>query len=153
MKFFNPKRIIIMIGFAVILLLALFSVKGKQSTEMPDQSTLSDNALAICGEKPNCVSSFQDNKDSHYIEPQLVETFNTELINKTVLDLNCTPVQSEPNYLYFKCISHVFQFVDDLELLYNEDQSTIYFRSSSRVGHSDLGANRSRVEKIRATLK
>jgi uncharacterized protein (DUF1499 family) len=43
----------------------------------------------------------------------------------------------------------VFRFVDDLELRLSVDDGRIHIRSASRVGNSDLGANRKRVERLR----
>jgi uncharacterized protein (DUF1499 family) len=41
------------------------------------------------------------------------------------------------------------RFVDDVEFLLDEGKSVIHVRSASRVGHSDLGVNRKRIEAIR----
>jgi len=46
----------------------------------------------------------------------------------------------------------VFRFVDDVEFHVDETAKLIHVRSASRVGHSDLGVNRRRVEAIRAHL-
>jgi uncharacterized protein (DUF1499 family) len=40
-------------------------------------------------------------------------------------------------------------FVDDVEFMVDEPQQLIHFRSASRVGYSDLGVNRQRMEEIR----
>jgi uncharacterized protein (DUF1499 family) len=57
------------------------------------------------------------------------------------------------NYLSAECTSGIFGFVDDLELQLRPDQSEIAIRSASRVGRSDLGANRKRVELLRAKFE
>ena len=43
----------------------------------------------------------------------------------------------------------MFRFVDDVEFLLDDATGQIYFRSASRVGRSDLGVNRRRMEAIR----
>ena len=43
-------------------------------------------------------------------------------------------------------------FVDDVEFLLDEDAKVIHVRSASRLGESDLGVNRKRIETIRAKL-
>jgi uncharacterized protein (DUF1499 family) len=53
------------------------------------------------------------------------------------------------DYLAATFTSTVFRFVDDLELRIDRDQKTIHLRSASRVGRSDLGANRKRVEHLK----
>jgi uncharacterized protein (DUF1499 family) len=41
------------------------------------------------------------------------------------------------------------KFTDDLEFWFDPTQTLIHLRSASRVGESDLGKNRSRMEDIR----
>jgi uncharacterized protein (DUF1499 family) len=55
-------------------------------------------------------------------------------------------------YLHAECRSALFRFVDDLELLLRPDEGTIAVRSASRLGDSDFGVNRGRVEILRRTL-
>jgi uncharacterized protein (DUF1499 family) len=54
------------------------------------------------------------------------------------------------NYIHAEFTSLIFRFVDDVEFLYNPLKNVIDVRSASRVGYSDLGVNRARVEKIRS---
>jgi len=49
--------------------------------------------------------------------------------------------------------SNVFRFVDDVEFLFDREKKLIHVRSASRVGYSDLGVNRKRVEKIRSLFQ
>jgi uncharacterized protein (DUF1499 family) len=52
-------------------------------------------------------------------------------------------------YLHAECTSAVFRFVDDIEFYIDDRKKMIQVKSASRVGHSDMGVNRKRVEKIR----
>ncbi len=61
-------------------------------------------------------------------------------------------ITEDGNYLHFEVKSLVFRFVDDTEFLLDEAEEVIHFRSASRVGYSDMGANRKRVEKIRSAM-
>lgn len=61
-------------------------------------------------------------------------------------------VSDSGQYLHAECRSALFRFVDDLELLLRPDEGTIAVRSASRLGSSDLGVNRSRVETLRQSL-
>jgi len=56
------------------------------------------------------------------------------------------------DYIHAECTSAVFGFVDDLELHLKPAEKIIAVRSASRLGHSDLGVNRKRVEGLRAVL-
>jgi len=44
------------------------------------------------------------------------------------------------------------KFVDDAEFWYDPNAQVIQVRSASRVGQSDMGANRMRIEAVRAAL-
>lgn len=55
-------------------------------------------------------------------------------------------------YVHAEFRSIVFGFVDDVEFLVDEANGRIDVRSASRVGYSDLGTNRRRVEDIRRRL-
>jgi uncharacterized protein (DUF1499 family) len=43
-------------------------------------------------------------------------------------------------------------YVDDVEFYLNADKKIIEVRSASRLGESDLGVNRDRIETIRAKI-
>ena len=55
---------------------------------------------------------------------------------------------NKENFLHVEFTSKIFRFVDDVEFYFNEP-GIIHFRSASRIGHSDMGVNRHRMEKIR----
>jgi len=64
-------------------------------------------------------------------------------------------LKKENNYWKGVCKSLIFRFPDDLEILLipnnkniNDSQGTIQIRSSSRIGQSDLGVNKKRVENL-----
>ena len=46
----------------------------------------------------------------------------------------------------------MMRFRDDVQLLYNPQTDVIQVRSSSRLGISDMGTNRRRVESLRSHL-
>lgn len=58
-------------------------------------------------------------------------------------------VTDESGYLHAECTSLVFRFVDDVEFWFDQRESLVHVRSASRIGHSDLGVNRRRIEHIR----
>jgi uncharacterized protein (DUF1499 family) len=62
-------------------------------------------------------------------------------------------VETTPNYLHAESASAVFRYVDDLELQLREADESIAVRSASRMGRSDFGVNRRRVEALRAALR
>lgn len=148
------KRIALRLARAVVIavvVLALLSMTGTAPTNLG----LSGGKLAPCPESPNCVSS-QATDPRHAIEAfALDRSFGAakEELRQAAAKLSRAKLISEQeNYLHFEFRSLVFRFVDDVEFHLDDATKTIHLRSASRVGHSDLGVNRRRVEAIRALL-
>jgi len=57
-------------------------------------------------------------------------------------------MEDSERYLRVEFTSAVMGFVDDVEF-YFPDKPVIQLKSASRIGYSDFGVNRKRVEKIR----
>ena len=55
------------------------------------------------------------------------------------------------SYLSATYMSKIFKFVDDVEIRHDKD-NIWHIRSASRVGYSDRGVNKKRVEAIRSKL-
>lgn len=55
--------------------------------------------------------------------------------------------------LHAEATSLVLQFVDDIDALLDTKAGVIHIRSASRVGHSDFGVNRKRMEGFRTELR
>lgn len=114
--------------------------------------------LAACSNKPNCVSSQAQDRE-HYIDPLLFHGDLEHALQAIIRILQQTKrvniVIKEANYLHAEFTSALFRFVDDVEFYFVEESpnlTTIHIRSASRVGYSDLGVNRKRMESIRANL-
>ncbi|MEN6507422.1 MAG: DUF1499 domain-containing protein, partial [Smithella sp.] len=58
-------------------------------------------------------------------------------------------VAEKEDYLHAEAKSLIFRFVDDVEFYFPANEKIIHVRSASRVGYSDMGVNRKRVEEIR----
>jgi len=108
-------------------------------------------ALAPCPSSPNCVSSL-DPDPSHRVDPlPLRGAANAGIadLKRLVAGMPRARVAAEGSgYLRAEFKSLIFRFVDDVEFLVDEAAGVIHIRSASRVGSSDLGVNRSRVEQI-----
>lgn len=55
--------------------------------------------------------------------------------------------------MHVEATTWIFRFVDDLEFLYQPTKGVIQLRSASRIGYSDLGKNRRRLEGLRDALR
>ena len=108
--------------------------------------------LAPCPQTPNCVSS-ETSDAHHYIKPIAYEGTVEEAkdrLRQTLLSIPRTQIVGEEStYIQAECTSWLFRFTDDVEFMFDDTQKIIQVRSASRVGYSDLGANRKRVETIR----
>lgn len=120
---------------------------------MPGTST--HTRLAPCPESPNCVCS--DATDRPHQIAALSLTVPADQAWKAVERLlssqpRTTVVESSQGYLKAECRTRWLRFVDDLELEWRPKTQQIAVRSASRIGHSDLGVNRRRVERLRRQL-
>jgi len=117
---------------------------------------INNGKLVPCPETPNCVSS-QAGAEEHYIKPITFtgtqQEAKTRLLNIIQSEKRTKILISRDNYIRVEFTSALFGFVDDVEFYFPENQvddKVIHIRSSSRVGYSDLGINRKRIEKIRS---
>jgi uncharacterized protein (DUF1499 family) len=148
------KLIKVIILLAIIGVPARMYMKGKESQTMRPDLGVSNNQLTPCPEKPNCVSSFASVDDStHYIDPRKVTADPFSKIKTGAITAQLKLVDFSSNYLRFSFTSKTFGFVDDIEFYYQPNEQLLHFRSSSRVGHSDLGKNRSRLTEFLDSLK
>jgi len=104
-----------------------------------------------CPDKPNCVSS-KSSFNLHKIAP-LTYTGDSKNARENLLSIINSMARThisidKDSFMHVEFTSKIFRFVDDVEF-YFENTGTIHFRSASRVGHSDMGVNRSRMEEIR----
>ena len=108
-----------------------------------------DGRLADCPDSPNCVCSFES-RESHTIAPLQA---NVAQVQQVLMGLpEARIVNSDGNYLYAEFTSRIMGFVDDVEFLYDPDAGVTHVRSASRLGYSDMGVNRNRIEAIRESL-
>jgi len=133
--------------------------------------------LSLCPPSPNCISTAEEvNDPDHYVPGW---TYNPEdgrgrsngsgkpaspaqamqELREAVESLNpdkftSRVVSQTGDYLYAEYTSPTFGFVDDVEFwLKPGPGSRVEYRSASRVGESDGGANRKRIRAIRQALE
>ncbi len=136
----------------ILVVMMLWSCAG----QAPDDLGVTDGQLAPCPSSPNCVSSDAAGAD-HHVAPYALaaEAAASWAVVREVIAAypRTTIVTADDDYLHAECRSRLFGFVDDLELHLRPDDAIIAVRSASRVGYSDLGANRTRIDDIRALLQ
>lgn len=113
-----------------------------------------DQKLSRCPDMPNCVCSAHPDDKSHFMDalPFRGSLADTQKKLRTVLAglSGYRLVEEKPDYWRVEITSSLLKFVDDLEFHFIDAQKLVHFRSASRLGYWDLGANKSRMEKIRS---
>ena len=117
---------------------------------------INNGKLLSCPPSPNCVSS-QATDNEHFIEPLhyqgTQQAAQQHLLQILKSEARTKIVTEEEHYLRAEFTSALLGFVDDVEFYFPEQaagEKIIHVRSASRIGYSDLGVNRERLERIRA---
>lgn len=120
----------------------------------PNNLGVTDGKLAACPSSPNCVSSQAPQSDAeHHIAPLDCSGVDNPMarLRTIVSTLERTTIVTESeDYLYAEFKTALMGFVDDVEFFLDRASNLIQVRSASRLGQSDLGVNRKRIEAIRA---
>lgn len=148
------KILFYIITAIVVIIIGGFFVLGMMSKN-GEALGLMEGKLQACRSVENCVVSERINDVDNTIEPL---TFSGDAIafshklQTAIQSLGGEIIVIDEGYIAATFSSSIFGFVDDLELrITNHHQ--VHFRSSSRVGRSDLGANKKRVETLKTLLK
>ncbi len=108
--------------------------------------------LTPCPETPNCVSSV-DTDRRHFVRPFRfsgnIEAAKKNLLNILSQSKRARIVEDDDIFIRAEFTSRIFRFVDDVEFYIDDSRKIIHVKSASRIGFSDLGVNRRRVENIR----
>ncbi|MDZ7803642.1 DUF1499 domain-containing protein [Thiohalophilus sp.] len=141
---YSVAALIVVVGAILVAL----SIASRKQPELG----LVDGRLQPCPASPNCVCSEYPSNDA-YIEPlnyigPVEEAWRR--VKRVIDETGGEVIAEQPDYLHAVYQTPWLRFIDDVELRLNQSQQVIHVRSASRVGRSDFGANRQRVERIRA---
>jgi uncharacterized protein (DUF1499 family) len=140
--------LIALVVLAPIVGLAVLSALAKK----PQNLGVVEGRLAACPNSPNCVST-QAADELHSIKPLTFAGSPEQALQRLKAAIATIPrmkiATENGDYLHAEATSLIFRFVDDVEFLVDRQAKVIHVRSASRVGRSDLGVNRARLEKIR----
>lgn len=158
------KTVFTIIVLLVVSVIIYFFILGYVSQSKPAPNSKSDASatiapglsagkLSFCSPKPNCVCSEKGERAEASITPLSVSDENmTNALNKSkdvIIQMGGSIVSATDEYISATFTSGLFRFVDDFEIRLDEQNKLIHIRSSSRVGHSDFGVNRKRVEEFK----
>lgn len=156
------------LGFVALLVLALLVALviagqlGFLTGTPPQKLGVTDGRLAQPSINPNSVSSqtavYPDHPQKEYAT---IAPFKFSGDGDTAMDRLADLLQQsertvivtrEPGYIYAQSSTLWLKFTDDMEFLLDKPNGVIQVRSSSRLGRKDFGANRARIEAVRARL-
>jgi uncharacterized protein (DUF1499 family) len=127
----------------------MFKFSGKR----PNDLGVTAGKLKAASKKPNSVCS---QSDSGYakIEPLNChgDAAGTWEKLKALVEQEASIIKSSDDYLYAEYTSPLMGYVDDVEFLLLADEGVVHLRSASRLGYSDMNANRKRIESLRSRL-
>jgi uncharacterized protein (DUF1499 family) len=138
--------IVLIIG----IMLAILSIASRKQPELG----LLNGQLRPCPTSPNCVCS-EVPVEGAFVEPLSYTTTVEDAwrnIKQAIVDTGGVVVTEQDGYLHARYETPLMRYIDDVELRLDANHQVIHIRSASRVGQSDLGANRKRVARIRAAF-
>lgn len=140
-----------MVPLAVAGLVLLAGCGGKPGKLAPP-----GGPLQPCPSTPNCVST--EATDARHAMPPLPYTGTPrDALQRARAALQAEPrtriIAERPGYLHAEARSRLFRFVDDVEVVVDSTAGLVRFRSASRVGRSDMGVNRARMERFGARFR
>jgi len=139
-----------LIGICLLVALSIHSRSGKAVGLVRGQ-------LSPCPNNPNCVSSEAGNSDLHHVEPLILPTeksfSSSQNLQRIIQEMGGKLQSRNDDYVAATFSTKLFGFVDDLEVRIDRSRGIAHVRSASRVGYSDGGINRQRVDRLAEIFK
>lgn len=114
-----------------------------------------DGRLQPCDSGPHCVTS-ETRDAARRVEPFRHDGTAADAIARLATVIKTMPgaaiVTQRDGYLHATFTTRLMRYVDDVEFTASATPGELAVRSSSRIGYYDFGANRDRVEAIRAAF-
>lgn len=153
-------RLVVLVVVAVPALVVLAGQLGAFRGTRPEGLGVHGGQLLPPSDTPNSVSS-QASPDASRalgydprIAPLRYAGDPAAAMKKLAALLEATPgvmvVTNLPGYIYAQATTRLLKFTDDVEFYLDAPAGVIQVRSASRLGKSDLGTNRARIESLRA---
>jgi len=146
---------IVIYGVAVIALIIVIGgiILSIQSHSIPKLGLVNGH-LPPCPSSPNCVCSESTTDAAHHIDTLPADGSQSwQMLAQAITMIGGTIDQHDSHYLHATFTSALFRFVDDFEAHWDEAHKLIHLRSASRVGRSDLGANRKRIAQLQNRME
>ncbi len=147
---------------AIALALALSSCAGSAASNSETATARTgvvEGKFLPCPGSPNCVSSMASSGAGAIAPLEYGSQSREEALRRLLAlleaDGDCRIVerrelQDGAFYVRAEYRSKLFRFVDDVEFLFPRESNRIHVKSASRLGYSDMGVNRKRIEDLRS---
>jgi len=153
------KLLYIIVSIVVLCFVFRIAIGFFSANRVATGLTISDGnppSLSGCDNLMNCTSSTATNKKNH-TDAISYSGASEGLMDKIAAVITTqagTNIETlQPNYLHATYKTKLLGYTDDLELLLDEATGVLHVRSASRIGQSDLGANRKRIDALRILLQ
>ena len=153
---------IVIVTLALVVSAIVAGQAGLLQGKAPADLGVKQGKLKGLSSSPNSVSSqadlYPDHPQRKYssIAPLALRGDSPATITKLKSIVEGTNgaklITSAPDYLYAQYTTPLMKFVDDTEFWFDPTINAVQVRSASRLGESDLGTNRKRIEAVRAAL-
>lgn len=148
-----PKRIKLTLLSLTIGLATMLTGCGGN---MPDTLGITNGKLSPCPDKPNCVVS-HNYDEQHFIDALSYQSEFPAAYKKLLDAIAQMPgskiITKNERYIHAEFTSRIMRYIDDVEFLFDREGKHIELRSASRLGHSDMGVNRERIETLRGIFE
>jgi uncharacterized protein (DUF1499 family) len=124
-------------------------------TPTPTGFGAGEDFQACATDRPNCVSSYNTQEDFGAAPIELKGTLDdmrAKLIGAIGKEGKIEILHNSGRRIDVVFRSAFFSFPDDARFLLDVDQQQVHYQSKARIGYSDLGVNRKRIERIRQAL-
>ncbi|MCA9981354.1 MAG: DUF1499 domain-containing protein [Anaerolineales bacterium] len=148
-------RVLLVIVVLIVVGVVLFRLSIP--TLSPAPSNLGVTAVGElngCPESPNCVSTSATTAE-HAITPLLYSGDPTEAqarLVQVIEEMGGTIQTNDAGYIHAIFRTSVMGYIDDAEFYFGDTAGEIQLRSAARLGYSDMGVNRQRMEDIRTAF-
>jgi uncharacterized protein (DUF1499 family) len=136
--------------------LVLFTLIGLWGcgASKPKDLGMNNGQFKPCPSSPNCVSTQADTSDEeHYMAPIPYQGSRESAQKKIMAVIDEMPrtkvLKDKENYIHVTFTTRIMRYVDDVEFYLPADDKLIHFRSASRLGYSDMGKNRERMNTVK----
>lgn len=148
------KWLLIIVGVLLVVGLIAYIAMAIQSHKSPENLGLQNGLLRPCPASPNCVCSegHSQGSEEHAVAPIKANDGGWTRLTGIITEQGGEIQQNDGSYLHATFSTPVFRYVDDVELRFDERSGLIHIRSASRVGRSDFGVNRNRIERIKKVM-